>query len=179
MASASDTQKTAGQAAILPPMTWKPDVTVAAVVEREGRFLLVEERVGTRLVYNQPAGHLEHGESLLDAVVRETAEETGWQFLPEAVVGVYLWHAPSGADRVRRSFLRVAFRGDVVNHDPLRPLDDGIERAVWLARPQIAAQASRLRSPLVLRCIDDYASGRRFPLELLACLVDDTLAQAG
>jgi 8-oxo-dGTP pyrophosphatase MutT (NUDIX family) len=151
-------------------MIWKPDVTVAAVVEREGRFLLVEERIRSRLVFNQPAGHLEHGESLVQAVIRETLEETGWHFVPEAVVGVYLWDRPPGADGRPRSFLRVAFHGAVHSHDAHRPLDTGIERAVWLTRQQIDSQAQRLRSPLVQRCIEDYLSGRRFPLELLAHL---------
>ncbi len=152
-------------------MIWKPDVTVAAVVEREGRFLMVEERVGARLVFNQPAGHLENGESLIQAVMRETIEETGWHFVPEAIVGVYLWNQSAGsAESPGRSFLRVAFRGDVAHHDSARPLDDGIERAVWLTRQQLAAQATRLRSPLVMRCIDDYIAGRRYPLDLLAHL---------
>jgi 8-oxo-dGTP pyrophosphatase MutT (NUDIX family) len=155
-------------------MIWKPDVTVAAVVEREGRFLVVEERVDARLVFNQPAGHLEHGESLLQAVVRETLEETGWHFVPEAVVGVYLWHQAPGADGRARSFLRVAFRGDVGHHDANRPLDTGIERAVWLTRQQLAAQELHLRSPLVLRCIDDYVAGRRYPLDVLAQLSPET-----
>ena len=144
-------------------MIWKPDVTVAAVVER----------VGARLVLNQPAGHLENGESLVQAVIRETIEETAWQFVPEAVVGVYLWNqCPGSADSPGRSFLRVAFLGDVVHHDANRPLDDGIERAVWLTRQQLAAHASRLRSPLVMRCIDDYLAGRRYPLDLLAHLAE-------
>lgn len=153
-------------------MIWKPDVTVAAVVEREGRFLLVEERVRARLVFNQPAGHLEHGESLLQAVVRETAEETGWAFKPEAIVGVYLWHqTPIAVDTRPRSFLRVAFQGSVSHHDTSRPLDMGIERAVWLTRQQLIAQEARLRSPLVMRCVDDYLAGRRYPLELLTHLL--------
>ena len=98
-------------------MAWKPDVTVAAVAERDGRFLFVEERAGGRIVLNQPAGHLEDGESLLDAVVRETLEETAWAFRPQAIVGVYLWRAraPQG-----RTFLRVAFCGDLRRHDPTR-----------------------------------------------------------
>lgn len=152
-------------------MTWKPDVTVAAVVEREGRFLIVEERVRARLVLNQPAGHLEAGESLLEAVVRETVEETGWQLVPEAVVGVYQWsQTPASTDGRARSFLRVAFCGHVAHHDAARPLDKGIERAVWLTRQQLTAQVARLRSPLVMRCIDDYLLGRRYPLALLAHL---------
>jgi 8-oxo-dGTP pyrophosphatase MutT (NUDIX family) len=169
--------KAAGQPAILKPMIWQPDVTVAAVVEREGRFLVVEERVGARLVFNQPAGHLENGESLIEAVVRETMEETAWLFVPESVVGVYLWNqSPGSADCPGRSFLRVAFRGEVVHHDANRPLDDGIERAVWLTRQQLDAQAARLRSPLVMRCIDDFLAGHRYPLDLLAHLVESPIA---
>jgi len=152
-------------------MTWKPDVTVAAVVEREGRFLLVEERAGTRLVFNQPAGHLEPGESLVDAVIRETLEETGWHFTPAAIVGVYLWDRPRpGNDGRQRSFLRIAFLGDVSRHEADRPLDEGIERTVWLTRQQVDAREPRLRSPLVQRCIVDYLAGRRFSLDLLAYL---------
>lgn len=155
-------------------MVWKPDVTVAAVVEREGRFLVVEERVRSRLVLNQPAGHLESGESLLQAVVREALEETGWQFVPEAVVGVYLWNqTPASADGRSRSFLRVAFCGEVVQHDASRPLDKGIERAVWLTQQQLNAQSTRLRSPLVMRCIEDYVLGKRYPLDLLAHMVPE------
>lgn len=156
-------------------MIWKPDVTVAAVVEREGRFLLVEERAGARLVFNQPAGHLEPGESLLNAVVRETLEETGWHFTPTSVVGIYLWEAASmpgqsKGDEASRSFLRIAFHGELGRHEPDRPLDTGIERAVWLSRQQIKSQEPRLRSPLVQRCVADYLAGRRFPLELLTHL---------
>lgn len=139
------------------------DVTVAAVIETAGRFLLVEERVGGQLVLNQPAGHLEPGESLVEASIRETLEETGWAFEPEAVTGIYLWQTPDG----RRSFLRVCFVGQGRGHDPERPLDDGIVRAVWLSRAQIVAQACRLRSPMVLRCIDDCVAGVRYPLDCL------------
>lgn len=142
-------------------MTTRIDLTVAAVVERQGQFLLVEERVGSRLVFNQPAGHVEPGEQFLDAVVRETLEETAWKFHPEALVGVYLWDHPQQP----RSFLRVTFCGRVSDHDPTRKLDSGIERAIWLTREQIAARAARLRSPMVLGCIDDYLNGQRYPLE--------------
>lgn len=144
-------------------MTWKPDVTVAAVVENDGRFLLIEERVGGRLVFNQPAGHLEANESLADAVIRETLEETAWHFEPEAVTGIYLWQQPDKS----RSFLRVAFCGHALRHEAERTLDRGIRRALWLTREQVAARTDRLRSPMVLRCIDDYLSGARHSLELL------------
>src|ERR1700759_427972 len=107
-------------------MVWKPDVTVAAVVEDDGRFLLVEERITSALVFNQPAGHVEPGETLLQAVIRETLEETAWHFTPEFLLGLYLWKRP---DRPR-SFLRVAFGGRVTSHNPLRGLDKGIRRTV-------------------------------------------------
>lgn len=144
-------------------MTWKPDVTVAVVVESDGRFLLVEERIGRRLVFNQPAGHLEINESLADAAIRETLEETAWHFVPEAVTGIYLWQQPDKS----RSFLRVAFCGRVTQHDGKRRLDHGIRRALWLTRDQVVERADRLRSPMVLRCIDDYLHGARYPLDLL------------
>jgi ADP-ribose pyrophosphatase YjhB (NUDIX family) len=142
----------------------RPRVTVAAVAEREGRFLVVEERsLEGELVINQPAGHLEHGEDLLAAVQREAFEETGWHFQPEHLVGVYLWAHPRGDV----SYLRVCFCGQVHSHQPDSPLDEGIERALWLSREELAARSERLRSPLVLGVIDDYLAGERYPLSLL------------
>ena len=137
-----------------------PDVTVAALAERQGRFLLVEERIARRLVFNQPAGHVERGETLLQAVARETREETAWQFTSEAFLGAYLWRHPGTG----RASLRFAFIGSVTNHDALQPLDHGILRTHWLTRAQILEQQARLRSPLVLRCIDDYLAGQRSAL---------------
>jgi 8-oxo-dGTP pyrophosphatase MutT (NUDIX family) len=147
-------------------MSLNPDVTVAAVVMRDGRFLLVEERIAGRLVINQPAGHLEDGETLVEAAMREAREETAWGFRPEALVGTYLWRNPDNG----RSFLRFAFCGDVEGHRPNQPLDRGIVRALWLARAELAAQPSRLRSPLVMRCIEDFLAGKRQPLDSVACL---------
>lgn len=144
-------------------MTFKPDVTVAAIIERDGLFLLVEEHIGPRLVLNQPAGHLEDGETLLEAVIRETLEESAWHFAPRALVGVYLWKQPEN----NKSFLRVAVAGSVTHHEPQRRLDRGIERALWLTREQIIAKSARLRSPMVLRCIDDYLGGARHSLDVL------------
>jgi 8-oxo-dGTP pyrophosphatase MutT (NUDIX family) len=147
-------------------MTFKPDVTVAAIIERDGRFLLVEEHIATKLVLNQPAGHLEDGESLLDAVVRETLEESAWHFAPQSLVGIYLWKQPESG----KSFLRVAVAGAVTSHEPQRRLDRGIERTLWLPRDQIVAKSARLRSPMVLRCIDDYLAGSRHSLDVLQYL---------
>jgi 8-oxo-dGTP pyrophosphatase MutT (NUDIX family) len=147
-------------------MTFRPDVTVAAVVERDGRFLVVEERAARRIVINQPAGHLERGEDLVTAVVRETLEETAYRLVPEAITGIYLWRHPV----IDRTFLRVAFCGTVEGPDPALRLDRCIIRAAWLTRAQLAAQPGRLRSPLVLRCIDDHLAGHRHPLSLLSSI---------
>jgi ADP-ribose pyrophosphatase YjhB (NUDIX family) len=146
------------------PAQGRPRVTVAAVVEQQGRFLMVEERnAAGELVINQPAGHVEMGESLLEAVIRETLEETAWQFTPEFLVGIYLWKQPQ-ADS---SFLRVCFAGQVTRHDPARTLDDGIEQAVWLSRDSLLERSNQLRSPLVLHNVNDYLAGERYPLMLL------------
>jgi len=153
-------------------MVWKPDVTVAAVTERDGQFLLVEERASGRIVINQPAGHLEPGETFVDAVIRETLEETGWSFRPEAVVGVYVWQP----EHLSRTFLRVAFSGVLESHDAGRPLDHGIVRTRWCVRDQLIAQQAKLRSPLVLRCIDDYLAGARYPIELISHLMGSASA---
>ena len=150
-------------------MVWKPDVTVAAVAERNGSFLVIEERARGRLVVNQPAGHLEDGETFLDAVVRETLEETAWTFVPEHLVGVYLWRP----EHMKRTFLRVCFSGSLTAHDETQPLDKGIVRTRWLTREQIAAMQPRLRSPLVLRCIDDYLAGTRYPCDVLRHLIQE------
>ena len=146
-------------------MIWKPDVTVAAVIEREGRFLIVRERIRGRTVLNQPAGHLEDGETLLQAVVRETLEETAWAFEPEALLGLYQWRSARG-----HSTLRIAFCGTVRDFDAARPLDPPIIATEWLTRQELAARDGALRTPLVLRCIDDYQRGTRLPLDALACL---------
>lgn len=153
-------------------MTWRPDLTVAAVVQRQDRFLIVEERINGRLVLNQPAGHVEEGESIIAAVTRETLEETAWHLAPAHLLGVYLWRNESSG----RSFLRFAITGDVLRHEPERELDRGIVAAHWLSRDQLLAQSSRLRSPLVLRCIDDYLAGCRHDLAALTFM--DGLAVA-
>src|SRR5262245_54730997 len=147
-------------------MSWKPELTVAAVVERQGRFLMVEERVARRLVFNQPAGHVEEGEDLLEAVVRETLEETAWEFQPQSIVGIYLWKHPSNG----RSFLRVAYSGVAHSHDSQLRLDPAIVRVHWLTRDQLWGRQGMLRSPMVLRCVDDYLAGPRLPIGLLTHL---------
>ncbi|MBI1907033.1 MAG: NUDIX hydrolase [Rhodocyclales bacterium] len=147
--------------------TWKPNVTVAAVVERAGRFLMVEEHTPEGLRLNQPAGHLEADESLLQAVVRETVEETAYAFTPECVVGVYLWPRPRGDV----TYLRLAFGGTVGDTPADTALDAGIVRAVWMAPDELRACASRHRSPLVMQCVDDWIAGRRFGLDLIRCYV--------
>jgi 8-oxo-dGTP pyrophosphatase MutT (NUDIX family) len=144
-------------------MVWKPDVTVAAVIERDGRFLLVEERIRGKLVFNQPAGHLEDGESLLEAVVRETLEETAWKFDPDALLGFYLWRSARG-----RTTLRVAFTGTVREFDGARPLDPPIIATHWLTPDEIRARSDRLRTELVTRCLEDFRSGRRLPLDAIS-----------
>lgn len=144
-------------------MIWKPNVTVAAVIERDGKFLLVEEHTSQGLLFNQPAGHLEADESLIAAVSRETLEESAYTFCPEHLVGIYRWHSPSSDT----TYLRFAFGGQVLEHHPERALDTGIVRAVWLSPDEIRATQSRHRSPLILRCVEDYLAGKRYPLELL------------
>ncbi|HET9403169.1 MAG TPA: NUDIX hydrolase [Burkholderiales bacterium] len=142
---------------------WKPSVTVAAVVERDGRFLLVEEDTAHGRLFNQPAGHLDPGESLIRAVERETLEETAYAFKPTGLLGIYQYH--SGADDV--TYIRFAFTGEITGHDAGRALDTGIVRAAWIAPDEIRREAGRHRSPLVMRCIDDYLAGRRHPLAVL------------
>ena len=141
----------------------RPAVTVATIVERGGRFLLVEEETRAGLRLNQPAGHLETGESLPAAAVRETLEETGWHVRATALVGVYRWEAPETGT----AYVRFSFAADARAHDAARPLDRGIVRALWLTYDEIAAMNASHRSPLVLRCIDDYRAGVRWPLDLV------------
>ena len=147
-------------------MVWKPNVTVAAVIEQEGRFLMVEEKApgAKRTVFNQPAGHLDEGESIVNATIRETMEETAHSFIPTDIVGIYRWIEPKSTT----TFLRICFTGEITAHDLTAPLDEGIIAAHWLTLDDIRQRQSQLRSPLVQRCIDDYLAGRRYPLELLA-----------
>ncbi|MBN6150128.1 NUDIX hydrolase [Xanthomonas sp. AmX2] len=144
------------------PAPWQPDVTVATVVVRDGRLLQVEEAIAGKLVLNQPAGHLEPDESLLQAALRETLEETGWQVRLTAFIGAYQWKADNG-----RHYLRFAFAGEPLAHDPLRPLDEGIVQALWMTPAELQAAGERLRSPLVWQVVADFLAGRRYPLDLV------------
>lgn len=141
---------------------FNPDITVACVIVREGRFLLVEESVRDRLVLNQPAGHLERGESLIDAAVREALEETGWTVELRHFIGSYLWQAETG-----KTYIRFAFSAEAISHDPARELDQGILRCLWLDLAELQTEQPRLRSPLVLAAINDYLAGQRAPLGLV------------
>ena len=143
-------------------MTWHPHITVAAIIERENRFLMVEEICKGEMVINQPAGHLEQNESLVEAVIRETLEETAWHINPTGIIGVYQWTSKNG----RQTYIRVSFSGDCLQHEPDRKLSQGINRALWLTRDELEQQAHRLRSPMVMRCVDDYLSGTHYPLHI-------------
>lgn len=149
------------------PTSVRPRVTVAAIVEDQGRFLVVEERDEQgALVINQPAGHVEGGESIVEALVREAIEETAWEVRPFALVGIYLWSKPDQS----ASFLRVAVACEPLKEAAERSLDQGIERALWLSRDELILRSSDHRSPLVFRCIEDYLKGQRFPLDLIQTL---------
>jgi 8-oxo-dGTP pyrophosphatase MutT (NUDIX family) len=145
-------------------MVWKPSVTVAAVVERDGRFLFVEESIDGRRVLNQPAGHLDPGESLAAACAREVLEETAHRFTPTALVGVYRWHYAEKDV----TFLRFCFRGTLEGEEPGRTLDKEIVRLHWLTPDELQAWRAMHRSPLVQRCVEDYLARRSFPLDLFA-----------
>lgn len=144
-------------------LQWKPNVTVAAIVEREGRFLLVEEETESGIRYNQPAGHLEAGESLIEGVRREALEESACEFTPHALLGVYQFAHPG--DGV--TYLRFAFTGSLSDPVPGRSLDAGILRTLWMTPDEIRNCRDRHRSPQLLRCVEDYLAGRRYPLDLI------------
>ena len=150
-----------------PAERFRPSVTVAAVVEHDGRYLLVEEHTAEGLRLNNPAGHLDPGESLQQAVVREVLEETARHFVPEALVGVYLARLRRDATGEEISYLRFAFCGTVGEPEPGRALDDGVVRALWLTPQEIEASRARHRSPLLWQCVSDHLAGRRHPLGLL------------
>ena len=144
-------------------MDWYAHVTVATIVEHNGRFLFVEELKGGRLVLNQPAGHLEPRESLQQAAVRETLEETGCDVELTDVTGIYLYTAPSNGV----TYQRICFTADLLRHDPERTLDTDISGIRWLTHAELQAESAHLRSELVMRCLDDYLSGERFPLSII------------
>jgi len=143
---------------------WRPSVTVAAIIEREGRFLFVEEDADGRRVLNQPAGHLDPGESLVAACAREALEETAHRFAPRALVGVYRWHY--AAKDV--TFLRFCFSGEILSVERDRKLDAEIVRLHWLTLEELKKRKGEHRSPLVQKCVEDYLAGRRYPLEVLS-----------
>ncbi len=146
---------------------WKPSVTVAAIVERDGRFLLVEEHTPEGLRLNNPAGHLDPGESPAEGCARETLEETAHPFTPTALVGVYLSRFQREATGEDITYLRFAFCGTLGELQMGRSLDTGIVRTLWMTPDEIRASSERHRSPLVLRCMEDYLAGQRFPMALI------------
>ncbi|MBY0579876.1 MAG: NUDIX hydrolase [Burkholderiales bacterium] len=142
-------------------MIWKPNTTVAAVLELDGKFLLVEENTSQGDLFNQPAGHLEPGESLVEGAIREALEESAYTFEPKTLIGIYQWRTQN------TTYLRFAFTGPILSHDPQRKLDTGIIRAIWLSPDEIRAEKNRHRSPMVCQCIEDYLDGRRYPLDII------------
>jgi phosphatase NudJ len=146
---------------------WKPRVTVAAVIEQDGRFLLVEEETTEGLKLNNPAGHLDPGESPADGCAREALEETGYAFMPSELLGIYLSRFQRAATGEDITYLRFAFRGHLGAHHPERPLDRGIVRTLWMTADEIRACAPRHRSPLLLRCMEDYLAGNCYPLSVI------------
>lgn len=147
-------------------MPWKPHATVAAVIERDGKFLMVEEESNGKIVYNQPAGHLDEGESLIQAVIRETLEETAWHFQPDALTGCYQWKSPENVT----TYLRFCFSGSCDQFEPDRKLDDGILCTHWMSYQELITEQDKLRSPMVFRCIDDYLAGKKHPLSIVTDL---------
>jgi len=153
----------------MPLAAWKTSVTVAAIVERDGRYLLVEEHTPDGLMLNNPAGHLDPGETPIEGVIRETLEESGRRFTPDSLVGVYLSRAQRTGAPSDVTFLRLAFSGTVSEPVPGRMLDPEIARTLWLTPEELRACLPRHRSPLLMRCVDDHCAGRRYPLDLVFC----------
>lgn len=144
-------------------MAWKPHVTVAAIIEENDKFLVVEEYIDGQLLINQPAGHLDEGEGLITAVRREALEESGRIFTPTALVGIYRWVSPTN----RITYLRLAFAGNHSAQDLDYQIDPAIHRVCWMSLEELRRKQKQLRSPLVIRCIEDYLAGRRCPLEFV------------
>ena len=148
---------------------WKPNVTVAAIIERDGRFLLVEEQTPEGLRLNNPAGHLDPGESPQQGAVREALEETAHPFVPDRLVGIYMARFKRPTRNEDVTYLRFAFGGSCGDADPARRLDAGIVRTLWMTLDELRATQARHRSTLVLRCVEDFAAGRSYPLDLVDC----------
>ncbi len=146
---------------------WKPSVTVAAVIEKDGRFLLVEEQTNDGLKLNNPAGHLDPGETPAQGCAREALEESAYVFRPTALLGVYLARSRKKSTGEDQTYLRMAFCGELGAHDPHQPLDKGIVRTLWMTPDEVRASAARHRSPLVLQCIEDCLAGIRHPLSVI------------
>jgi ADP-ribose pyrophosphatase YjhB (NUDIX family) len=144
-------------------MRWTPHVTVATVIEKDGRFLLVEEWSGDQLVFNQPAGHVEPNETFANAAVREALEETGWDVELSHISGIYVCDSA----RSDVTYQRICYAGKAVQHHEGKPLDTGIERAVWLTLDELKAQPEKHRSPVVVQCIEDYIAGKNYPIDLV------------
>lgn len=144
-------------------MEWAPHVTVATVVERNNKYLLVEELSNGKLVFNQPAGHLDPNETLIEAAVRETVEETGWHVKVEGIVGMALYKSPTN----QVTYHRTTFFGDAISHDTERKLDDGIQRAVWMSYEEMKASKDKMRSHLVISAVEQYRNGHRYPLDVI------------
>lgn len=143
---------------------WKPRVTVAAIIEKDNQFLIVEEDINNTIMLNQPAGHWEDNETLKEAVIRETLEETAWHFKPTHLVGIYQWKHTSSGD----TYLRFAFTGELLTKDKNRTLDDGIIQARWYTKEELLENMDRHRSPQLMLCIDDYLAGKRIPMEIIS-----------
>jgi phosphatase NudJ len=148
---------------------WRPSVTVAAVIERDGRFLMIEEETSEGLRINNPAGHLDPGETPAEGCAREALEETAWNFRPTALLGVYISRFQRSTTGEDITYLRVAFTGELGAEEVGRPLDTGIVRTLWMTPEELRATAERHRSPLVLRCLDDFLAGVRHPLSAIYC----------
>lgn len=144
-------------------MHWTPHVTVATIVEKDGRFLIVEEWSGDQLVYNQPAGHVEPNETFTNAAVREALEETGWDVELSHISGIYV----CASSRSDVTYQRICYAAKTIKHNPNRLLDAGIERAVWLTLDELKAQPDKHRSPVVVQCIEDYIAGKHYPIDLV------------